>query len=192
MRGSGSLDCTISLAFGTYGREGNYKNCRVPSYYEVPLMGRRKKITHLDQPITSSEHSVKATSSPWWPLRRTSLSVAAGKTCWGPQLRLEREQQSCREAGVQLGKLVTLKAGSDGEAIGSWDLGQRYLDAPRITEPHNSLKTLSLKKCFHSSNWRTAASSGCRRQKPRLKPMLCKIILACQLQTAEASTETSA
>ena len=74
MRGSGSLDCTVSLAFGTYGREGNYKNCSIPSYYEVPLMGRRKK-------ITSSEHSVKATSSPWWPLRRTSLSVAAGKTC---------------------------------------------------------------------------------------------------------------
>ena len=64
MRGSGSLDCTISLAFGTYGREGNYKHCRRHGYYKVPLTGRRKKLTHLDQPITSSEHSVKATRSP--------------------------------------------------------------------------------------------------------------------------------
>ena len=81
---------------------------------------------------------------------------------------------------MQLGKLFTLKADSDGERIESWDLGQRYLDVPRITEPHNALKTLSLKKCFHSSNWRTAASSGCRWQKPQLKPMLSKIILSCQ------------
>lgn len=29
---------------------------------------------------------------------------------------------------MQLGKLFTLKADSDREKIGSWDLGQRYLD----------------------------------------------------------------
>ena len=92
----------------------------------------------------------------------------------------EQEQQSCREARGQLGKLFTWKADSDGEGIGSWDLGQRYLDAPRIPEPHDALKTLSLNKCFHSSNWRTTVSSGCRLQKPQLEPMLCKIILACQ------------
>lgn len=52
----------------------------------------------------------------------------------------EWEQQSCREAGVQLGKLFTLKADSDREKIGSWDLGQRYLDAPESLNPTMPLK----------------------------------------------------
>ena len=47
----------------------------------------------------------------------------------------EREQQSCREAGVHLGKLLMLKVDSDREGMGSWDLGQRYTDAPRTIEP---------------------------------------------------------